>query len=77
MIRITVGIAFLLKDLTTEQQEIVLKHAWNACCGGEILKEFYDYDFDPWDGNHEVIRDQIELEMVESSIDILIPRDKD
>lgn len=67
MIKITNKIKMTLNRVNKEDHAKVLKSAWDACCDGEYLSGF-DFKFDPWDGEHEAFREQIEFEAVEESI---------
>lgn len=63
-IELTPRIEELLKSFTVEREEI-LKSAWDFCCDGQALLEIYgDIIYDPWDGEHEDARSQIEMDAV-------------
>ena len=65
-IEITPEIENILKNYTTEQQENILRRAWGACCDGEALERLGILN-DPWDGNHEEERMELELSFVKFS----------
>ena len=60
----------LLKTFAPSQQGEILKRAWGFCCDGEAIENVYGkkFDFDPWDGEHEDERIDIEADAVKEII---------
>ena len=65
-IELTPQIANILKKVPKKSRDEILKRAWDACCDGALLTQ----DFDPWDGNHEDERKQVELDFVTEVIEL-------
>jgi hypothetical protein len=71
-ITITTQIKKLLAPYTSDERESIITSAWDACCDGDWI-DFKHGDleeFDPWDGEHEELREEIELEAVTASLPV-------
>ena len=54
-------------------QDRLSAEAWDICCDGEALDHMgHVYSFDPWDLEHEDIREEIELEALSIVFDDLM-----
>jgi hypothetical protein len=70
-IEITASIAKKLESFSDCQRSEILRRAWDACNDGAWLKsEYGDFNFDPWDGEHEVERTDIEEAAVDAVLEL-------
>jgi hypothetical protein len=76
-IELTKEINYLLSNLSVNQQDHVLKWAWNACCDGESISARFhkDFDYDIWDGEHEDFRQEVEETIVQDIVEDLVDPD--
>jgi hypothetical protein len=70
MITITEKIFKLIEPYDGFKQKEILSMAWDICCDGAALSDLeIILDYDPWDGEHEEKRKEIEYHVVECVID--------
>jgi phosphopantothenoylcysteine synthetase/decarboxylase len=60
----------LQKEFSVSEE--VASRAWDACCDPEcIVQAFGELDYDPWDGDHEEKRKEIEAYSIEEAKEIV------
>lgn len=67
-IEITESINKKLAPFSAYQRKELLRRAWDACNDGAWLESEYTLDYDPWDGEHEEKRKEIEEDAIDSII---------
>ena len=68
-IEITQAVQNLLNKVPEKAHADILRRAWDACCDGSVLP---NVDFDPWDGEHEEMRMDIEADMVSEAVEDVV-----